>query len=250
MLEKFTFFGHKSSIVCDARCIPINSILDTGRCSDKKLFPDTISPVKDIATQSGQEAWCVVLDAAYLEVSVISQVESMIAIPIIDINPKNSVLLKELKEKGSDLLEIMRKAFKTASREVKLKLRAALHSISGKRGSGIPVEEKKSILRALTKIVGQEILSKGLSTKELQIVEQMRREIVILQRKIRKIGTPYEKKVWLTTLVYGTIEWLLIYSIRGQNEGINWIFPPWQWENSFLLGYTISRTIMDLKFKT
>lgn len=216
-----TFFGHKSSIACDARCIPINSILDTGRCSDKKLFPDTISPVKAITTHSGQEVWCMVLDAAYSEISVISQVETMNAIPIIDINPKNSVLLKELKEKGSGLLEFVRKAFKTASREVKLKLRAVLRSISLKRGSNIPIEEKKSILRALTKIVGQKILGKGLSTKELHIAEQIRREILVLRRKIRKIGTPYEKKVGLTALVYGTIEWLLLYSIRGQNEGIN-----------------------------
>lgn len=149
------------------------------------------------------------------EVSVFPQVESMNAIPIIDINPKNSVLLKELKEKESDLLEFVRKTFKTASREVKLKLRAALRSISEKRGAGIPIEEKMSILRALTKIIGQKILSKGLLPKELQIAEQIRRDILVLRRKIRKIGMSYEKKVGLMALVYGTIEWLLIYSIRG-----------------------------------
>ena len=219
-----TFFGHKSSIVCDARCIPINSILDTGRSSDKNLFSDTISPVKDIATHSGQETWCVVSDAAYSEVSVISQVESMNIVPIIDINPKNSALLKELKEKGSDLLEFVRKAFKSASRELKLKLRAALRLISKKRGSKIPLEEKKSILRAMTQIVGKQILSHGLLPKELQIVEQFRREILALRRKIRRSGTPYETKVGLTALIYGTIEWLLLYSIRGQNEGINGLF--------------------------
>jgi len=219
-----TFFGHKSSIACDAQCIPINSILDTGRCSDKKMFPDTINPVKNIATHPGQETWCMVSDAAYSEISVISQVESMNVIPIIDINPKNSVLLKELKEKGSNLLEFTRKAIKSASRELKIKLRAALRLISKKRGFRISLKEKKSILRAMTKIVGQQILSQGLIPKELQIVEQFRREILVIRRKIRRIGTPYEKKVGLTALIYGTIEWLLIYSIRGQNEGINGLF--------------------------
>ncbi len=69
------------------------------------------------------------------------------------------------------------------SREVKLKLRAAFHSISGKRGSSTPVEEKKNILRALTKIVGQKILGKGFSTKEFQIAEQIRWEILALRCK-------------------------------------------------------------------
>ncbi len=36
-------------------------------------------------------------------------------------------------------------------------------------------------------------------------------------------GTTYEKKVGLMALMYGKIEWFLIYSIRGQNEGINGI---------------------------
>lgn len=77
----------------------INSILDTGRCSDKNLFPDIINPVKDIATHSGQEIWCVISYAAYSEVSVISQVESMNTVPIIDINPKNAFLFGDLKSK-------------------------------------------------------------------------------------------------------------------------------------------------------
>lgn len=148
----------------------------------------------------------------------------MNVIPIIDINPKNSVLLKELKEKGSNLLEFAQKAFKSASRELKLKLRSTLLLISKKRWSKIPLEEKKSILRAMTQIVGQQILSQGLLPKELQIVEQVQRELLALRRKIRRIGTHYKTEVGLTDLIYGTIEWLLIYSIRGQNEGINGLF--------------------------
>jgi hypothetical protein len=216
-----TFFGHKSSIACDAQCIPINSVLDTGRCSDNTLFPDTIKPVKEVIIRSGHETWCVVLDAAYSEEATISEVESMNAIPIVDINPKNSALLNDLKEKGNMLLEFARKAFKSAPRALKLKIRTALRSISKKRAFSIPLEEKKSILRAITTLEGQKILNKGLLPEELQIAEQVRREVLMLRRKIRSKGTSYEKKIGLTALVRGSIEWLLIYSVRGQNEGIN-----------------------------
>jgi len=219
-----TFFGHKSSIACDARCFPINSVLDTGRCSDKKLFYDTINPVKEIAIRSKDETWCMVLDAAYSEEVTLSQVEAMNAIPIIDINPKNSVLLKELKEKGNTLLEFVRKAYKTTSRALKLKVRAALRSISKKRSYPLSLEEKKSLLRALTELVGQEILNKGLLPEELESADHVRREVLAIRRQIRSRGTSYEKKIGLTALVYGSIEWLLIYSVRGQNEGINGLF--------------------------
>lgn len=216
-----SFFGHKSSIACDANCIPLNSVLDTGHCSDASLYPDTISPVNDLASCSEQEIWCNVMDAAYSTISIISEVESMNVIPIVDINPKNSVLLKNLKEKGNNLLELVQKAFKAAPRALKLNLRKVLRSISKKRTYKIPLEEKKSILRALTRLLGEKILRAGLSPGELQVAGELRQELLRLRRKIRSAGTPYEKKIGLLALVYGTIEWLLIYSIRGQNEGIN-----------------------------
>lgn len=216
-----TFFGHKSSIACDARCFPLHCELDTGHRSDLKMFSDTITPVKDLAIRSGGDIWCVVADAAYSDLSVLSQVESMNAVPIVDINPKNSVLLKELKEKGIELRKFTKKALKNASRDLKLNLRDTLRSISQKRGSNLPVDEKKSILGGLTRLVGERILLRGLSTKELQTAGQFRRELLAIRREIRSSGTPYEKEVGLSALAYGTIEWLLIYSIRGQNEGIN-----------------------------
>ena len=139
-------------------------------------------------------------------------------------DPQEKVLdLKELKEKGIELREFTKKALKTASRDLKLKIRDRLYSISQKRGSSIPVDEKKSILGGLTRLVGERILLKGLSTKELQTAGQLRNELLAIRRKIRAGGTSYEKEVGLSALAYGTIEWLLIYSIRGQNEGINGI---------------------------
>lgn len=216
-----TFFGHKSSIACDAQCFPLHCELDTGHRSDLKMFSDTIAPVKDLADRSGEEVWCVVADAAYSDTSVLSEVESMNAVPIVDINPKNSALLKELKEKGIELRKFTKKALKSASRDLKRKLREKLRSISQKRGKNIPIEEKKSILGGLMRLVGERILLKGLTTRELQTAEQLRNDLMAIRRKIRAGGTSYEKKVGLSALAYGTIEWLLVYSIRGQNEGIN-----------------------------
>jgi hypothetical protein len=216
-----TFFGHKSSIACDARCFPLHCELDTGHRSDLKMFSDTIAPVKDLANRSGEDIWSVVADAAYSDPSVLSEVESMNAVPIVDINPKNSVLLKELKEKGIELQKFTKKALRLASRDLKLKLREKLRSISQKRGSSIPLDEKKSILGALTRLVGERVLLKGLTATDLQTAGQLRNELLAIRRKIRKGGTTYEKEVGLSALAYGTIEWLLLYSIRGQNEGIN-----------------------------
>lgn len=216
-----TFFGHKSSIACDARCFPLHCELDTGHCSDLKMFTDTIRPVKALANRSGEDIWCVVADAAYSDPSVLSEVESMNVVPILDVNPKNSVLLKELKEKGIELRRFTKKALKIASRDLKLKLREKLRSISQARGSGIPLDDKKSILGALTRLVGERVLLQGLTTRELQAAGRLRNELMAIRHKIRSSGTPYEKKVGLSALPYGTIEWILIYSLRGQNEGIN-----------------------------
>lgn len=216
-----TFFGHKSSIACDARCFPLHCELDTGHRSDLKMFSDTIAPVKALANRSGEDIWSVVADAAYSDPSVLSEIESMNAVPIVDINPKNSILLKELKEKGIELRKFTKKALKLASRDLKLKLREKLRSISQKQGFNIPLDEKKSILGALTRLVGERILLKGLTTKDLHTAGQLRNELMAIRRKIRKYGTSYERSVGLSALPYGTIEWLLIYSIRGQNEGIN-----------------------------
>jgi hypothetical protein len=43
------------------------------------------------------------------------------------------------------------------------------------------------------------------------------------RREIQDHGTPEEKRVGLQAIALGTIEWYLVYFIRGQNEGINGI---------------------------
>ncbi|TXT54168.1 MAG: hypothetical protein BAJALOKI1v1_2210001 [Promethearchaeota archaeon] len=78
-------------------------------------------------------------------------------------------------------------------------------------------------MRALAHLFCRKVLKTGLTPAEFQAAEQLRQELLTFRRKIRSKGTPYEKKVGLAALVYGTIEWFLLYSIRGQNEGINGI---------------------------
>ncbi|MBA7668040.1 hypothetical protein ES703_76143 [subsurface metagenome] len=85
-------------MACDARCFPLHCELDTGHRSDLNMFSDTITPMKDVANRAGEDIWRVVVDAAYSDLSVLLQVESKNAVPIVDINPKNTILLKELKE--------------------------------------------------------------------------------------------------------------------------------------------------------
>ena len=172
---------------------------------------------------SDHEIWCVVSDAAYSELSALSKVENMKAIPLIDINPKNSSFLKKLKNLGSNLMDLTRKALYAIPKEVKEKFRNDLRSISKSRTVPPSLEEKKSILRAVTSLLGREFLEKGLSKNELKQAQKIRENILSLRRNIRKHGTTYEKKIGLTPLIYGTLEWLLVYSVRGQNEGINGI---------------------------
>lgn len=50
-----TFFGHKSSIVCDARCFPPHFELDMGNHFNLEMFSDTLTPVKDNASRVGED---------------------------------------------------------------------------------------------------------------------------------------------------------------------------------------------------
>jgi len=218
-----SFFGHKSSISTDANCIPLNETFGTGHESDSKMFPGTILPVKALADLTGQEIWCVVVDAIYSVLVVIFLIEGINAIPVVDINPKNSSLLKKLKEKAADLKEYTKKALKNMPREAKIKWRKQVSWISKTSTSPIPLEKKKKRLKSILHQVGSRAMRKGLSLGERQTAKRLRRELMDIRREIRLHGTLYEKIIGLGALAHGTIEWLLVYSIRGQNEGINGI---------------------------
>ncbi len=218
-----SFFGHKSSIAVDANCIPLNSTFGTGHESDSKMFPETILPVKTLADLTGQEIWCVVADAIYSVLIVIFLIEGINAIPFVDINPKNSSLLKKLKEKADALKKYARKALKSMTREENVKWKEKVSRISRTSTSAIPLEKKKKSLKSILRSVGSRAMQKGLILGELQPAKRLRRELMAIRREIRLHGTLYEKMVGLASIAHGTIEWLLVYSIRGQNEGINGI---------------------------
>lgn len=67
------------------------------------------------------------------------------------------------------------------------------------------------------------MIRKGLTIGERQIVKKLRRELMAIRHDIRLHGTSSEKVLGLTPIPIGTIEWHIVYSIRGQNEGINGI---------------------------
>lgn len=140
-----------------------------------------------------------------------------------DINPKNSRLLKKLKEKASALKKYTKKALKNMPREEKVKWREQVSRISRTSTSVIPLEKKKKRLKSILRRFGSRATRKGLTLGERQTAKRIRRELMAIRRKIRFHGTVYEKIVGLSAIAHGTIEWLLVYSIRGQNEGINGI---------------------------
>jgi hypothetical protein len=218
-----SFFGHKSSIAADPNCIPLNTTFGTGHESDSKMFPGTILPVKALADYTDQEIWCVVLDAIYSVLMVIRIIEGINAVPFVDINPKNSRLLKKLKEKASALKKYTKKALKNMPREEKIKWREQISDISKTSTSAIPLEKKKKCLKSILRQVGHRAMRKGLSLGERQTAKRLRRELMEIRREIRFHGMFYEKVIGLGAIAHGTIEWLLVYSIRGQNEGINGI---------------------------
>jgi hypothetical protein len=88
-----TFFGHKSSVGCGANCVPINQILGNGRTADTALFSDTFQPIVQLAQQQQEDIWVVNVDAGYSDPKIVQEIEQAHAIPVIDINPKNSILL-------------------------------------------------------------------------------------------------------------------------------------------------------------
>jgi hypothetical protein len=254
-----SFFGHKSSIAVDANCIPLNETFGTGHESDSKMFPGTILPVKTLADLTGQEIWCVSADAIYSVLMVFFLIEGINAVPFVVINPKNSRLLKKLKEKAVALKKYTKKALKHLPREEKIKWRRQISDISKTSTSPIPLDEKKKRLKSILRRVGGRAMRKGLSLGERRTAKRLRGELMDIRREIRFHGTIYEKIIGLGAIAHGTIEWLLVYSIRGQNEGINGILKKrgdvigdgqhttWQLGNSNLSKH-VSMAQVGLKF--
>ena len=82
---------------------------------------------------------------------------------------------------------------------------------------------KKKLLRKITHRIATKARNR-LSPAD-QIEEKLRRQQVIeVRKRIQRTGSVHEKKIGLPVLLYGSLEWMLIYVIRGTNEGINSAF--------------------------
>ena len=218
------FFGQKASIGCGTYCIPINSITTSGNSADISLYTSTINPILKLAKIVGQEIWIQTADAAYTSTYLIDYIEASGSIPIIDINPRASTLLKQLKNAANNLQKLSKKAIKNGLKKHEKKgwIDDVKHYIS-QNGGSISFNDKKIELKRVLKNWANYARYHGLSKKEQEDEWMLRKMIANIRRKIRNTGTWAEKKIANTIVMHGTIEWFLIYHIRGQNEGINGI---------------------------
>ncbi len=219
-----TFFGQKASIGVGSYCLPFNSITASGRTSDSALFDATFSPIETLAQSTNRDIWVGTADAAYFSFSIIDRIELADAIPFVDINPRNSQLLQELKKKAAELAHISKKALKSGLTIIERKQWVVeASSLSFQRGCSLSLVTKKKYPQQYLRKYAARARYHGLTPAERLREKQLRRQVMKLRAKIRKHGTPLEQKLGLSFIAHGTIEWFLVYGIRGQNEGINGI---------------------------
>ena len=219
-----TFFGHKASIGAGANCMPISEILGSGRCSDTSLFDVTFTPMDNLAKKTGQDIWAGTADAGYTHVSVINRIEQADALPIVDLNPKNSRLLGKLKNAAEELRKWTKQAIKNGlSSKERKEWVGDVQRISSQHGGKIPLKTKIPLLKTKLRKLTERAKRKGLRAFERRKEKRARKKVMDIRQEIRQNGTPAEKKIGLPPIAHWTISWALIYAIRGQNEGINGI---------------------------
>jgi hypothetical protein len=217
-----TFFGHKASIGAGANCLPAAATVAGGRASDPSLLEVTLAPVEALAAETNQDMWVDIMDAAYSSAQVVDRIEAGGAVPFVDLNPKNSPLLQGLKEAARSLKDLSKKAAKKGlTLEERKKWLGAARAISEERGERVPVTEKKTLLKRILRKFADIARRKGLAPGERRTEKKLRRTVMAARCEIQARGTAEEKKVGLLAVALGTVEWYLVYFLRGQNEGIN-----------------------------
>lgn len=154
--------------------------------------------------------------------------EQASAVPFIDINPKNSQLLKRLKKAAERLSKYSKKALKKGLSVLKRKewineVGKLSKSNQNQIDGSIPIQKKIKTLKRILRNPSDRARRYGLTYQERRTERKLRREVMELRNEIRIKGTLTEKRVGLQAIAYGTMEWFLVYFIRGQNEGINGI---------------------------
>ena len=212
----------KASVGAGANCLPAAAAVAGGRVSDPSLLEVTLAPVEALAKDTNQDIWVNVMDAAYSSPSVMNRIEAGGAVPFVDLNPKHSQLLQNLKETMKALKPLSKKAAKEGlTMEERKAWIGEARAISEGREARVPVSEKKGLLRRILRKFADVARRKGLAPGERRTEKMLRKKVMAARRDIQVRGTTEEKKVGLTAVPLGTIEWYLVYFLRGQNESIN-----------------------------
>lgn len=219
-----SFFGQKASIGAGTYCLPVNSVTKSGNSADISLYRETMQPILDLAKKVKQEIWIQTADAAYTSTYLIDDIIASGSVPFIDINPRASKLLKTLKQAAANLEDLSKKAIKNglAPDERKGYL-SDLRLYEMKHPRPISYNEKIKVLKRLLKNWADYARYHGLKPAEQLQEWKFRKKIQICRQIIRTSGTWAENKIAQSIVMQGTIEWFLVYHIRGQNEGINGI---------------------------
>ena len=216
-----TFFGHKEATATDRHCIPIAGTTHDGRQSDAITFGDLFDQAMELVLDTGQDTWAVNGDAGFSSPDIVDKIEGANAIAFIDVNSKRSRRLKAVATAGSALDELSTKAFESLTPEERQSWQDAVKMISAEHGEPVPLNKKKKLLSRLLKNLAAKARRRGLDAMERDEERRLRAELTRARRGILVHGTPAEKRLGLTTIPLGTIEWKLVYATRGQNEGIN-----------------------------
>jgi hypothetical protein len=214
-----SFYGYKESTTIAGNCIPIFSTLGDGRAYDSTLFPDVFWETMNLTTTTMIDLWVWTLDAAYNNPTVIDLIELEGKIPLIDLNPRNSHLLKSYKLLVNDLAILSKKAIGVLTKKDRKRWEAELEEFSKAHGGQVSFQEKKRYMRVTLENLANKARKLGLSSKERREEQKLRRKVRIKRQEIERKGTAAEKKAALQCLIHGTMEWFLVYGIRGQNEG-------------------------------
>jgi hypothetical protein len=217
------FFGHKLSTPCDANCLPIVGDLFPGRQGDATTFDKTFGMVQTVANKTCQEIWAVDLDAGYSSTNIVDAIEAAGAIPFVNVNSKHSKRLNDLVTNAEALKEISKKAFYKLPVADRKSWQVEVQAISAMTNGPVPLRIKKRKLTNILKKIAMHARRIGLTVQDQAMERKLRKHVMNSRRDIRMHGTPSEQKLGLTIIPLGTIEWMLVYATRGQNEGINGI---------------------------
>ncbi len=121
------------------------------------------------------------------------------------------------------LKEISKKAYEHLSEDDRISWRAEVQEVSVKNKGQVSLIKKKHVLSIILKKIAARARRIGLNRKERLKEQKLRKAVMNSRREIRVHGTSKEQKLGLTAIPLGTIEWMLVYATRGQNEGINGI---------------------------